>query len=204
MSEAFQTLLAQSLNSASQIQDMISTKRFKRLRYFAKDGWGNSPVTLGAVSLIFGFAAIAFWMPWFFMGIASITILACAFTAEWMIQNAMQKCFNTYHIVYDSSSMDIAQAPYKLQVLEECKKAGATVEQMQDLQKLALKENMPHGWWEWIFNEAKASIQREQQHVVFVQKNQDEYNALVQIQNIVEPTVHPQPLDPANSKTLKL
>lgn len=106
MSEAFQTLLAQSLSSASQIQDMISTKRFKRLRYFAKDGWGNSPVTLGAVSLIFGLAAIAFWMPLFFTAIASITLLACAFTAEWMIQSAMQKCFDAYHIVSDSLSVE--------------------------------------------------------------------------------------------------
>lgn len=203
MSEAFQSILADSLHSVAHTQEMLKTKRFQRLRYLAEGCWGFSPVTLGIMLIAFAVSATVFWFP-VFATLTCLMFLYGAFVSEWIIQRAMKKCLNAYRIVSGSTHADVAQASYKLQVLEECKKSGATVEQMQELKKLALEEEIPHGWWTWVLNWAKASIKHEHQHTVSVQKTQAEQNALVQIQNIAEPIVAAKPLEYFSTKTLKI
>ena len=203
MSEEFQNVLAQSLYSVAHTQEMLKTQRFQWLRYLSQGCWGFSPITLGLMFIAFAVSATMFWFP-MFAALTCLMFLYGAFVSEWIIQRAMKKCLNAYHIISGSTHADVAQASYKLQVLEECKKAGATVEQMQKLKQLALEEEVPHGWWTWILDWAKASIKHEHQHTVSVQKTQAEQNALVQIQNIVEPIVATKPLECSSTKMLKI
>jgi len=206
MDNNFQNTLNQSLQNWHKWLEFTKTARYKRLHYLTKDGWGNG---VGAMSLFIAWGLIAvsvIWISWGWAILAAVGLTVCTAVTETLLQNAMQKHFIANNIEYHTKSLAVATASYKLKVLEECKKAQATAEQMEDLQKLALTDDAPQGWWEFVFKQAKASVEKEKQYHLWVKKSQEEQQALVQIQQIMNPVVpvEQQTENPIKHKTLQL
>lgn len=185
----FQNTLDQSLQHLPKWLEFSKTSRYKRLRYFTKRGWGNGVITLCGIAALMGVAVSSIWIGWIWTFLAAIAVMACTVTAETLLQHLAKNRFVDHSIKYHENSLAIATAAYKLKALEECKKAGATLEQMEDLQKLALTNDAPQGWWEFVFKQAKASVEKEKQHHLSAEKSQEEQQALIQIQQIIDPVV---------------
>lgn len=206
MASDFQNTLNQLLQHLPKWGAFVQTPHYKRLRYLTKDGWGNGVLPMSLFGAWGFIAVLVIWIPWGWALLAAVGLAVCTAVIETLLQNAMQKHFAANNIEYHTESLTVATASYKLKVLEECKKAQATAEQMEDLQKLALTDDAPQGWWEFVFKQAKASIEKEKQYHLWVEKSQEEQQALVQIQQIMNPvvSVEQETEKPVKHKTLQL
>lgn len=189
MDNSFQNTLPKSLQNVPKWLEFTKTSRYKRLQYLTKDGWGGTVFSKWAGVTILGVAVSAFWLSLGWVLLSFIGVLFFTFAIETLLQNTMKKSFAAHNIQYHDNCFSVATASYKLKVLEACKKAQATSEQMEDLQKLALTDDAPQGWWEFVFKQAKETIEKENQHRLLVEKSQQEQQALVQIQQIIDPVV---------------
>lgn len=204
MNSNFEQQLKLSLDQLNDLRLLCKNPQFAKMVAWSNCVWENPAVEIGgSVCFVLGV------LSWFFMP-AWITVslfvlgISWLFAVETFIGKKVKRFMRTSRMIYSTNDVKAAlnkpSAQHQLQVIEKAQKAGASPTQMKALKDLALHEDIPCGWWDFVLNEANQSITEQKQYTVEIQKSAAEQDARDQIERmrIVDDAV------PIENKTLQL
>lgn len=204
MNSNFEQQLQLSLGQLNDLRLLRKNPQFTKMVALSNYG-GESPVVekYGVAYIAFSVLSLFFVSAWITL---SLLILGVAglFAMETFVGKKIKRFMRANRMIYSTNDVKAAlnkpSAQHQLQVIEKAQQAGASPTQLKVLKDLALHEDIPCGWWDFVLNEANQSITEQKQYTVEIQKSAAEQDARDQIERmrIVDDAV------PIENKTLQL
>ena len=204
MNSNFEQQLQLSLDQLNDLRVLCKNPQFTKMVALSNCGWESSAVAkCGVAYIALSVSSLFFVSAWISL---SLLILGVAglFAMETVIGKKVKRFMRASRMTYSTHDVKAAlgkpSAQHQLLVIEKAQHAGATPTQLKVLKDLALHEDIPCGWWDFVLNKANQSIAEQKQYTVEIQKSAAEQDARDQIERmrIVDDAV------PIENKTLQL
>lgn len=153
--------LETALNSVERAKAHAASRWYKFQNLFAcpsKSAW----LTICSTAVLFvasPIASLSLHMPIVFLGGMGAGVL-CFFLGLHLTERA--RCFkdtkNSTVFTVDNET----SATQRVEILEQCHAAGATTRQIQALQTIAKRNDVPSAWWRFVKHVAQEELRRQQ------------------------------------------